>query len=118
MVLTMSRPFAIYIGLLGVATLVAIAWPPIVLFGLFLGFVPGIVLWIAPSLFMYSLLWWSTRATIRQAPIARRAQAGLLRFVVPVFSAAIVAAPAVLIPYLNNTRTEEAAQRLRASDWE
>ncbi|WP_334503550.1 hypothetical protein [Bradyrhizobium sp. AZCC 1678] len=118
MILTMSRPFAIYIGLLGVATLVVIAWPPIALFGLFLGVVPGIFFWVAPSLFVYSLLWWSTRAAIQQTPIARRAQAGLLRFVVPAFSAAIIAVPAVLIPYLNNMRAEEVAQRLRDSDRE
>jgi hypothetical protein len=39
-----SRRFAIYIGVLGVAAHATIAWPAIVLFGLTLGIVPGIFL--------------------------------------------------------------------------
>ena len=75
-VFAMSRFFTIYFGLLGVAALIAIAWPPVVLIGLLLGFVPGIFLWVAPSLLMCSLLWWITRAIIRQTPML--AQAGSL----------------------------------------
>jgi hypothetical protein len=118
MTFAMSRPLAIYIALLGVAALIAIAWPPSVLFGLFIGLVPGILLLIAPSLLMYSLLWWSTRALILQTPIARHRQSGLFRFVVPVFSGAMVAIPAVLIPHLSNVQAEDAALRLRAGDLE
>lgn len=118
MTFAMSRRFAIYIGLLGAATLIAVAWPPAVLIGLFLGFVPGIILSIAPSLLMYSLLWWGTRAVMRRTSIARRAEATSLRFVVPVLSAAIVAVPAILIPYRTNTQSEDAARRMRAHDLE
>jgi hypothetical protein len=67
---------------------------------------------------MYSLLWWSTRALILQTSIARPPPSGLLRFVVPIFSGAIVAIPAVLIPYLSNVQAQDAALRLRASDLE
>ena len=67
---------------------------------------------------MYSLLWWSTRALILQFLIARLTQSGLLRLVVPIFSGAIVAIPAVLIPYLSNVQAQGAALRLRASDLE
>lgn len=118
MIFAMSRTFAIYISLLGAATLIVIAWPPAALFGLFLGVVPGIVLWIAPSLFVYSLAWWCTRAIVRQIPIARLAPANSYRFIIPVFSGAIVALPAVLIPYLLNMQAEEAALRLQVSDQE
>lgn len=116
MVFTMSRFSTIYFGLLGVAATIAIAWPPAVLIGLLLGFVPGILLWVAPSLLMYSLLWWITRAIIRRTPIL--AKAGLLRFVVPALSATIVAVPAVLIPHRINMQAEDAAQRLRTNDFE
>ena len=113
----MSRRFSTYIVLVGVAALAAIAWPGIVLIGLFLGVIPGIVLWVAPSLFMYSLLWWSARALLLKIPImARIAGIGMLRFVVPAVSGAIVATPALLVPYLINMRAEDAAQSLRAGD--
>jgi len=42
----------------------------------------------------------------------------MLRFVVPAVSGAIVATPAVLVPYLINVRAEDAAQSLRAGDRE
>jgi hypothetical protein len=114
-----SRRFAIYIGLTGVAALAAIVWPGIVLIGLFLGIIPGIVLWIAPSLFVYSLLWWSARAILLKIPtMARIARVGMFRLVVPAVSAAIVATAAVLVPYLINTRAEDAAQSLQAGDRE
>jgi hypothetical protein len=103
----------------GVAALAAIAWPGFVLIGLFLGIIPGIVLWLAPSLFVYSLLWWSTRAVLWKIPItARLARNGMFRFAVSALSAAIVATPAILVPYLINMRAEAAVQRLQAGDRE
>jgi hypothetical protein len=112
----MSRRFAIYMGLLGVAALATVAWPGVILIGLFLGIMPGLALWIAPSLFVYSLLWWGTRAILLNVPKLER-MAGH-RFVIPVVSAAIVATPAVLVPFLNNMRAEDAARSLQADDRE
>lgn len=115
----MSRRFAIYISLVGMAALAAIAWPGFVLIGLFLGVIPGIFLWIAPSLFLYSLLWWSVRAILLKIPVMSRiAPSGMRRLVVPALSAAIVAIPAVLLPYALNVRAEAAAQNLRSGDQE
>lgn len=116
MFFTMSRSFATYIGVLGLASLIAIAWPSAVLIGLFVGLVPGILLWLAPSLFMYSLLWWITRALVRQIPMF--VQAGLLRLIISGFIATIVAIPAVIIPRHFNVRAQGVAQLLQATDFE
>jgi len=116
MFLTMGRSFATYIGVLGFASLIAIAWPSAVLIGLFVGLVPGILLWLAPSLFMYSLLWWITRALVRQIPMF--VQAGPPGFIISGFIAALVAIPAIIIPHHFNIRAQEVAQLLRATDVE
>jgi hypothetical protein len=114
-----SRSFAIYLGVTGVAALVVLAVPGVVLIGLFLGIIPGIVLWSSPSLFVYSLLWWSTRAILLRIPILTQIpMVGMLPFAVPVLSAVLVATPAVLIPFLINTRVDALAQRMRAGDFE
>ncbi len=115
----MSLRFSIYIGVLGAAALAAVAWPSLVLMGLFLGVIPGLVLWVAPSLFIYSVLWWSVRAILLRIPIpAWISSLQPSRFAIPVLSSAIVAVPAILVPYGINMRTEEAAQSLRAGDIE
>jgi len=115
----MSRRFAIYIGLVGAAALISIAWPAAVLIGLFVGVIPGLILWVAPSLFLYSLLWWGTRAILLRIPaMARLSARGIGRFIVSIISAAIIAVPAFRIPHLINMRAEDAAQQLQTADRE
>jgi hypothetical protein len=112
----MNPSFAIYLCFLGFAALVAIAWPGAVMIGFFLGVIPGVVLWVAPSLFMYSLLWWCTRAFFLVS--AWIINIHVRRSVVSVLSAMIVAIPAAVVPQLINMQTEAAVQRLRADDKE
>jgi hypothetical protein len=113
----MSRRFWVYIGFLGVATLVALAWPSSVMFGIFLGVVPGVILSIAPTLLMYSLLWWITRALLRKLPV-RGSQSRAFRVVIAVLGGGIVAIPAVLIPRLINMQAHDAAVRMQTDDFE
>jgi hypothetical protein len=113
----MSRRFSVYIGSLGVATLVALAWPSSVLFGFFLGVVPGVVLSLAPTLFLYSLLWCITRALLGKL-LDRRSQSGAFRVVIAVLGSVIVAIPAVLIPSLSNMQAYDAAVRMQMDDFE
>jgi hypothetical protein len=112
-----SRRFAIYIALVGLAALAVIAWPGLVLVGLFLGIVPGILLWIAPSLFLYSFLWWCLRTILFRFSIMVRIAGGtVIRLIVSVLSGAIVAALAIQVPHLIDMRTEAAAESLRVGD--
>src|SRR5689334_17865208 len=113
----MSRGFAIYIGSVGAAALAVVAWPGIVLVGLFLGIIPGLVLAVAPSLFLYSLLAWGTRTLLLRIPaLAGSPNAGAARLIVPVLTGAIVVAPAVLIPHQINMRSDQSVQALQAGD--
>jgi hypothetical protein len=63
----MSHRFTAYLGCTGILALVTIAFPGIVIVGLFAGVVPGILLEAVPSLFFYSLPWWGTRALLMKA---------------------------------------------------
>jgi hypothetical protein len=119
-----TRTFGIYLGIVGFAALTATAWPPIVLIGLLLGIVPGILLGLSPTLFLYSLLWWCIRellaklAGFARIPTYQNAGAGARRFILPILSAAILAIPAFLIPRAINARIDDATAALQVDDRE
>jgi hypothetical protein len=113
----MRRGFTIYIGCVGALALAAIAWPGLVLVGLFMGVIPGLLIALSPSLFVYSLSWWGMRTLLLKlrawVPIS---SIGAPSQVVHILSVAIVVACAVAIPQLSDTRANRAAQVLQAGD--
>jgi len=66
---SLSRLFAATLLLLAILAFIAIMWPISVLVGLFLLFIPGIILIIAPTLFLWASLfcapWFATRVFLR-----------------------------------------------------
>ena len=75
----MSRTFATYIVLTGVAAVAVIVFPGFFLIGLFLGIFPGIVLALAPTAFLYSALGYALRWLLLKVFAARAGNARPLR---------------------------------------
>jgi hypothetical protein len=116
--------FTTYLGCTGIVALVVVAFPIVVFFGLAFGIVPGILLGLTPSLFLYSLPWWITRALIIEAsplmglsPISDLGRM-LLRRAAGALAVFVLAVPAVLVPYSTNAPIERAVAMLRADDVE
>jgi hypothetical protein len=120
----MSSRFTVYLGCTGIVALLVIAFPGIVLAGLFAGAVPGILLAITPSLFCYSLAWWCARALVLRVAtprcIASTSDAGrrALRTAAGGIAVVIVAVPALLVPHAINSSLAESVAALRADDRE
>ena len=112
--------FSIYLLLTGLAAGAVLAFPHIVLFGLFLGILPGIVLGFVPTLFFYSLLWWGTRALLLRFAAYRGVDIGApgLHPVIGAVSAVIVALPITLAPMFINATIKDKVAMLRAEDEE
>lgn len=102
----MTKGQLIYIGIWGALALVSLASPTLIVLGLFLGIVPGAILWASIPVFCYSLL----AITVRNATfmLGRPTSWGLV--------AAAIATIAVLPPAIMNFATERAAGALTAGD--
>jgi hypothetical protein len=120
----MSHRFTAYLGCTGILALVTIAFPGIVIVGLFAGVVPGILLEAVPSLFFYSLPWWGTRALLMKAGalagLAPASDVGrqALRAAAGVLAILLLAVPAILVPRTFNAPVEDTTTTLRAEDRE
>jgi hypothetical protein len=120
----MTTRLATYFACTGITALLVVVFPGVVLVGLFAGVLPGILLGLAPSVFMYSLLWWGLYVLIRRSvplvatttpnDITRRP---IGRSVVAI-AALILAAFAVVVPYTVNVRFDPLVAELRADDKE
>src|SRR5262249_10910159 len=99
-----------------------VAFPGIVVIGLFLGVIPGLLLGLTPTLFMYSLLCWGLHALIRKvAPLAGITATGdrarqLIGAATRALTVLIVAFCAVTLPYTINGRFDPDVAELQAGD--
>src|SRR5262245_20644107 len=97
-----------YLIITGIGAAVAVLIPGLVVFGLFL-IVPGIVLFIAPTAFLwgaiFAAIWWPTRAVVGTWLAALIALAG---------TAAVV----ITVPRFANSQIQAQIDALRAEDRE
>ncbi|MBX3568188.1 MAG: hypothetical protein KF914_09025 [Rhizobiaceae bacterium] len=110
--------FRTYVLAIGAPALLSILFPPLVLFGLFLGILPETTIWLAPSLLLYSILWWPL--WLAALGLCRLLGADALkprvRIVSGIVAAAIIAVPAVAVPRILNGRADDVAARAVARD--
>ncbi len=112
--------FLYTLGCIGLAALVVMAYPITAVFGLFLGVLPGIILGLAPSLFIYFVVW----GALRWLLLALGAVVGLgpvswqLRWTTNLVPVAILIVAAFAIPRMINAPREQEIAQLQATDVE
>jgi hypothetical protein len=90
----MSRSFACYLVATGVAAGIVMICPGIVILGLSFGILLGVFFGFAPSLFLYSVLWWSARWLLLRMLAGTPVVSTRFPRIVVGAAAAIVAVPA------------------------
>ena len=112
----MTNKLATYFACTGVAALLVAIFPGVVLIGLFAGLVPGIIVGLAPTVFMYSLLWWGLYTLIRKSVSAVDITRRPIGRSVGVVTAFVLAAFAVALPHTVNGRFDALVAGLRSDD--
>jgi hypothetical protein len=94
-----SKPFPMFLAVTGALAAIAVAAPTLVMIGFFAGILPGIVLFAAPSVFLYALAWYLVRTGILIAGTAARFDSGRWWFKVQAGTTAIpILIAAVFVP--------------------
>jgi hypothetical protein len=112
--------FLYYLGCVGVAALIVMAFPVTAVFGLFLGIVPGIILGLTPSLFIDLLAWGTLRwLVLNLATLAKLNPASRqVRWTANLVPVAILMVLAFAIPRMINAPHEQEIAQLQATDVE
>jgi len=71
-----SKPFAMFLAVTGALAAIAVAAPTLVMIGFFYRILPGIVLFVAPSVFLYAFAWYLARTGILIAGTVARFDSG------------------------------------------
>jgi hypothetical protein len=112
------RPFLRFLGCTGVATLIVMAYPASAMLGLLMGGLPGLFLGVAPSLFVYLVVWWGLKwLALKLAMVAgfdpATSQVRRIANLVPV---AILLVVVFKIPDMLNAPHEQEIAQLQATD--
>lgn len=112
--------FLYTLGCTGLAALIVMAFPVTAVFGLFLGILPGIILGLTPSLFIYLLAWGALRWLVLSLGTVVRFNPGspALRWMANVVQVAILMVLAFAIPDRINAPREQKIAELEATDVE
>lgn len=110
--------FPYVLGCTGLAALIVMALPATAMFGLFLGILPGVILGLTPSLFIYLLAWGTLRWLVLKLGAAAGFNSGSPTFrrtanLVPV---AILMVLAFAIPDMINAPHEREIAQLQTTD--
>jgi hypothetical protein len=116
--LGVGRRFTIFLTAAGFLGAIALAAPSLVMLGFFAGILPGIVLFAAPSAFLYMLAWYCVFALpLVAANVARiDPERWIIRFLAGTVAAAIVAVVAVAVPRSINASIEQVIAEFRTDD--
>jgi hypothetical protein len=111
-------PFLYYLSGVGVAALIVMAFPVTAVFGLFLGILPGIILGLTPSLFIYLLAWGVLRWLVLKLATVSGFNSGSwqLRWMASLVPVAILMVLAFRIPETINRPHEQEIAQLEATD--
>ena len=110
--------FLYVLGSTGLAALIVMAYPFTAVFGLFLGILPGVILGLTPSLFIYLLAWGTLRWLVTKlwTVAGLNPTSGALGRAANLVSVAILMVLAFAIPGMINAPREEEIAQLQAMD--
>jgi hypothetical protein len=110
--------FLRFLGCTGVAALIVMAYPAAAVFGLLLGGLPGLFLGVAPSLFVYLVIWWGLKWLALRLALGAGLASGTrqVRWVANFAPVAILLVVAFTIPGMVNAPHEQEIAQLQATD--
>lgn len=115
-----THPFAVGVAALGLVAGVVCAVPAVAMFGLLLFVVPGILLGLAPTMFLYVVAWWALHVAAKAAlgGCGLDPRSRLARWTAGIASGAAVVCLGVWIPDAASRRVEPIRAALTAPDFD
>ena len=113
-----SKPFPTFLAVTGVLAAIAVVAPSVVLLQFVAGILPGVVLFAAPSVFLYALAWYLVRTGVLLAGTLARFDMAQwpFRVLAGALAVPIVLAAAFLPPRMINPSVDQAVKEFRAED--
>ncbi|HEV7823244.1 MAG TPA: hypothetical protein VGO84_18810, partial [Burkholderiales bacterium] len=113
-----SKPFPIFLAVTGALAAIAVAAPALVMIGFFVGILPGIVLFVAPSVFLYAFAWYLARTGILIAGTVARFNSGRWWFKVlaGVTAIPILIAAVFVPPHMINASVDRIVEEFQSDD--